>query len=240
MVRIIFKPQFTFDFQSDFLQSKKGENFYKLVRDGQNPETLFIACSDSRIDPAILTQSDPGEFFSIRNVAAFVPPYKNEGFLNGTSSAIEYAVRFLKVKHIVVMGHADCGGIQALATDNFELEGEDDFEFLQEWLKLGKAAQSAIWDNINSQNNERKIRTLEQASILISLLNLLTYPWIKSKYDNNDLQIHGWYFEMAKGQLLEYCFEQNQFEEIKENRPHENLFIQPSLSNFLKINSCAC
>ncbi|MCB1579861.1 MAG: carbonic anhydrase [Rhodospirillales bacterium] len=231
-------------FKKDYFHSKKGEAYQKLVAEGQKPETLVIACSDSRIDPAILTYSDPGEFFAVRNVAALVPPYNNGGLLRGTSSAIEYAVRFLQVKHIVILGHAGCGGIGALATGNFQVTEYHNFEFLHHWLGIASEAKEQVFSVLSFAGEKQRTKALEQASILVSLENLRSFPWIKDKYERQELQIHGWYFDMKEGQLLEYNVEKGLFEDIRQDQAKKMSSLPSAydLSRFLKkyAQTCAC
>lgn len=233
------------EFYKDYLAGTDDHHFQDLIEHGQHPETLFIACSDSRIDPAIITHSEPGEFFAIRNVAALVPPYNSGGTLRGTSSAIEYAVRCLGVKHIVILGHANCGGAKALATNNYQASDYHSFEFLQHWLDIGKVAKDVIYNPSNTCDEETNIRALEQSLILTSLNNLLSFPWIKSKFDTREIQIHGWYFDMSHAALLEYDSDTGVFEDIKRlNKGAERVYNAPSLERFLdtykKTCSCSC
>lgn len=228
------------DFKNNYYEKEKGDHYKKLVVEGQNPETLVIACSDSRIDPAILTQSDPGEFFAVRNVAALVPPYNNGGLLRGTSSAIEYAVRFLNVGHIVVLGHAGCGGINALATGNFQIEEYRDFEFLDHWLNIGEEARAAVFSIMEGVGISDKIRALEQASIIVSISNLLTFPWIRNRYEQGHIHIHGWYFDMNKGELLEYQNDDYSFQDISNSGKKEKSYNHPNIDSFLNGYTCVC
>jgi carbonic anhydrase len=230
-------------FQQGYLESEKGKEYQDLVEHGQKPETLVIACSDSRIDPAILTHSDPGEFFAVRNVAALVPPYNNAGTLHGTSSAIEYAVRHLEVKHIVILGHSSCGGVNALATDNYQATNHHNFQFLHDWLNIGMKAKEQVFTKFECSSDAEKMRILEQATILISIEILLSFPWIKDKCDREELQIHGWYFDMTEGQLLEYDAENTFFEKIAPTGGIPPfLKNKPDLDTFLKnyTKSCIC
>ena len=230
-------------FQKGYFESEKSAYYKKLVEEGQKPETLVIACSDSRIDPAILTHSDPGEFFAIRNVAALVPPYNNGGKLRGTSSAIEYAVRHLEVKHIVILGHAGCGGVNALATNNYQATNYHDFQFLRDWLDIGLKAKEEVFQKFDCSSDTEKHRILEQATILTSIGNLLSFPWIKDKCDREELQIHGWYFDMMTGELLEYSAESACFEKVSINEDTAQfLKDSPNLNTFLQsyTQSCSC
>jgi carbonic anhydrase len=190
-----------------------GRNLFSaLIRDGQAPETLVISCSDSRTDPAILTSSSPGDMFVVRNVAAIVPPYKTDSSHHGTSAAIEFAVRTLKVKHIVVMGHSFCGGCQALAEKEV-LKGQ--YEFLSRWMEIGNPALEKVEKELGLAPPDIKRRALEQAVVLVSLENLLTFPWIKSAVDAKAIDLHGWYFDLDNGELLNYNAATKVFEEIK-------------------------
>lgn len=228
-------------FKEDYFQSDRRDEYQKLVEEGQKPETLVIACSDSRIDPAILTHSDPGEFFAVRNVAALVPPYNNGGLLRGTSSAIEYAVRQLQVKHIVILGHAGCGGINALVTGNYQATEHHSFQFLHHWLRIAGDAKDAIDQKLKNADDAEKIKALEQASIVVSLENLLSFPWIKARYDSGDLHIHGWYFDMKAGNLLEYNAERASFEDVTDHSLSAiKLGNTDHLEHFLKNYSKNC
>ncbi|GJL85408.1 MAG: carbonic anhydrase [Micavibrio sp.] len=230
-------------FQKEYTSSEKGAYYKKLIGREQKPETLVIACSDSRIDPAILTHSDPGEFFGIRNVAALVPPYNNAGLLRGTSSAIEYAVRHLEIKHIVILGHEGCGGVNALATGNYQATSNHNYQFLHHWLDIGAKAKEEVSHKLHDAQDEVKTRALEQATILVSMENLLSFPWIKDKCDREELQIHGWYFDKSEGQLLEYNAKNELFEKVGDSEAAP-FFLKdkPNLNTFLKnyMQNCAC
>lgn len=193
----------------------KDHNSYDaLTQNGQNPEALVIACSDSRNDPALLTQSEPGDIFVIRNVAAIVPPYQPDDRHHGTSAAIEFAVRGLKVKNIVVIGHALCGGVKALA----ERPGSqtEEFEFLRPWIAIGAPALDAVDRLLPEVSEAVRLRALEQAVILTSLNNLMTFPWIREAVDAGEMVLHGWYFDMINGQMLAYDFTSGQFRDMND------------------------
>lgn len=198
------------DFYKNYFQSDS--NVYdELVRRGQSPETLVIACSDSRTDPALITGSQPGEMFVVRNVAAIVPPYRHDTSHHGTSAAIEFAVKTLKVKHIVVLGHSMCGGIQALANKEAALQ---EYEFLAQWMDIATPAREAVEAELGDASAPIKQRALEQAVILVSLNNLMTFPWIAERVAAGDLQIHGWYFDLKSGQIFRYKEKTQSFEKI--------------------------
>lgn len=188
------------------------DHYDHLIRNGQTPETLVIACSDSRNDPALMTQSKPGDIFVIRNVAAIVPPYQPDENYHGTSAAIEFAVKGLKVKNIIVLGHSSCGGVQALAGS---AENLSDYEFIAPWINIGQEAKRAVESILPHAPRPIQLQALEQAVILTSLNNLMTFPWIKESIKAGRLTIHGWYFDMSKGILLDYDFADGIFKKVE-------------------------
>jgi carbonic anhydrase len=189
-------------------------NMKGLVEDGQHPKILLIACSDSRVDPAILTNAEPGDLFVIRNVANLVPAYDIESKYDGARAAIEYAVRDLEVEHIVILGHARCGGINALLKT---LSGQKiQRDFIGDWVSLAMDGcmhyaieQIAKSDNelgesvseVNLDNLREHQHLVERAAIRGSLDNLRTYPWIKQRIDTGILNLHGWWFDLESGDL---------------------------------------
>lgn len=196
-------------FRSSYFE--ENDHYKDLVR-GQLPETMVIACSDSRNDPAHLMQSKPGEIFVVRNVAAIVPPYQPDQNYHGTSTAIEFAVRGLKVKNIVVLGHGLCGGVQALAGNKKNLI---DFEFLLHWITIGSPAKEKVDDLLKNATDETRLLALEQAMILTSLNNLMTFPWIKDGTKSGEITLYGWYFDMMNGKLLGYDFAEGAFKQME-------------------------
>lgn len=174
-----------------------------LVEVGQAPATLMISCSDSRVDPALLTSADPGELFTVRNVANLVPPYETGASLHGTGAAIEYAVRDLKVDHIVIMGHAHCGGIKALIGSAGGQRMERDF--INDWVEVAlDACKISVEDGsreISLDQLKANPFLVERSAIAGSLRNLLTYPWLKERVEAGTLQLHGWWFDLDTGDL---------------------------------------
>jgi carbonic anhydrase len=183
---------------------QRPERFQSLVERGQNPKTLVIACSDSRADPAILTNSEPGELFVIRNVANLVPPYQPDRSMHGTSSAIEFAVRDLAVRHIVVLGHSSCGGIEALQR---VAKGEEpNREFLETWVSIACAAPGC------TEHGESSSDEIGRQAVVISLNNLKTFPWLSELAAKKELSLHGWWFDMNQGALWAYNEFKDSFE----------------------------
>ena len=184
----------------------------KLVR-GQNPKVLVISCSDSRVDPALLTGCSPGDIFTVRNVANLVPPYESDNAYHGVSAALEYAVCYLRVKDIIVLGHSGCGGISGLLG---AADGEMLGEFVGRWVDIAAAARERALAKVEAGNVNELRSVCEQEAILTSLENLRTFPWIEKGVDAGSLQLHGWYFEIETGQLLGYDATTERFETLVE------------------------
>ena len=141
----------------------------------------------------------PGDIFVIRNVANLVPVNKPDGKSHGTSAAMEFAVKHLKIRHIIVLGHSQCGGIRAL------MEGDhpgDGYGFVDPWMGIAKNAREKVLKEHKDKSFDEQCSYCEKASIEISLNNLLTFPWIKEKRDSDKLTLHGWYFDIKTGSLL--------------------------------------
>ena len=179
------------------------ELYQRLSTEGQSPPVLIVGCADARVDPAILTLTQPGDLFVVRNVGAIVPPIQRDHQFHGTSSAVEFAVRGLKVQHVVILGHALCGGLRAL------YEGDDsplsDYDFLFNWVKIAQPAKDAILKGLSPDTPVEKIRrAIEQASVVNTVANLMTFDWVVERVKSGELAVHGWYFDMTAAQL--YAF----------------------------------
>jgi carbonic anhydrase len=181
---------------------ERNDNLYRqLVRQGQTPKILVVACCDSRVDPALVFDCDPGDLFVIRNVANLVPPLEMHSGHHGTTAAIEYGVINLGIQHIIVLGHAHCGGINALVkTGGVGTPGS----YIDDWMCLVESARSEVMAEIPDAPLEEKERACEQRAIQVSLNNLMTFPWIRERVERDDLNLHGWYFDIEHGQLLRY------------------------------------
>jgi carbonic anhydrase len=186
-------------FRGNYFESD--EQLFEQLSQGQAPDTLVIACSDSRVDPAIIMDCKPGDLFVIRNVANLVPPYETGGGYHGVSSALEFGVRALNVKHIVVLGHQYCGGINALLNGVVGIEGT---QFIQPWVNMAHAAREKVLTTMPDAPKQEQLCACEMESVLISLNNLLTFPWIKQRVDQGELMLHGWHFNIEKGILTAY------------------------------------
>lgn len=191
------------------------ETMQALLEYGQHPTALMIACSDSRVDPALLVDAAPGDLFVVRNVANLVPPYNLNDTYQSIGAAIEYAVRDLKVGHIIVMGHAHCGGIKALLNSVSGQKPERDF--IGNWVSI---AEDACDLYIKPASGLKKMSLLqlkeypylvERAAVENSLKNLLSYPWLNIAVLEGRLKLHGWWFDLETGDLWATDAETGQF-----------------------------
>ena len=191
---------------------KLGDKYEQLIKHGQNPQILFIGCSDSRVIPDLIVDSKPGDMFILRNIGNFVPPYDGDGDFHGSSAAIEYAVSVLKVKDIIVCGHSHCGACASLYTD---LSNEPHLQHVKKWLELGKQAKEyTLLGTVDKTNKEQILRTTERISVKHQLENLLSYPEIYRKVKNGTLDIHGWYYKIEDGSIEYYDGESCDFKAI--------------------------
>ena len=170
-----------------------------LVDRGQRPKVALIACSDSRVDPTVVMQADPGDLFIVRNVANLVPPHEREGSYHGTSAALEFAVQHLEVEHIVVLGHAHCGGIRSLFQK--QPEGVEGNQFIAPWMSLVKSAYLRVEGTMADAPLETKAKICEQGAVLVSLENLMTFPCIRHRVSENSLRLHGWHIDIRSCEL---------------------------------------
>jgi carbonic anhydrase len=177
------------------------QELFRQLKEGQKPSAMVIACSDSRVDPAILLDCQPGDLFMVRNVANLVPPYEHGMGLHGVSTALEFGVCVLGVQHLIVLGHSSCGGVRALMQG---IPAGASGEFIINWVNIAKRAKQRVHEEMPQAPDDKKLCACEQASILVSLENLLTFPWINERVQRGALALHGWYFDMQSGNLLAY------------------------------------
>jgi len=185
-------------FRGGYLEENR-ERLVDLARVGQSPKVAVIACCDSRVDPAVITDSTPGDLFVIRNVANLVPPCEGEGVWHGTSAALQFAVCGLGVEHLIVLGHSQCGGILSL----LEGQGErHDEKFIADWMSIADDARKRTLARDDLKTAEERAHACEMDALKISLNNLKTFPWIRERVAQNRLRLHGWYYDMMSGGLL--------------------------------------
>ncbi|OQA35627.1 MAG: Carbonic anhydrase [Candidatus Dependentiae bacterium ADurb.Bin331] len=187
--------------------------FDELVAFGQRPKIMIISCSDSRVDPAMVFDAQPGELFVVRNVANLVPPCEQSGKYHGTSAALEFAVRFLQVEHIIILGHSYCGGIQALI-DNAELLDKNSDNFIAQWMQLARPAYDKMNEEHASLTEQEKNTRCEQYALANSLENLMSFSWIAERVEQQKLQLHAWYFELSTGLIANYEKTNNTWNEL--------------------------
>lgn len=196
------------------LYEKNAELFQELA-ERQRPEVMFVACCDSRVDPAMITGASPGELFTVRNIANIVPPCEHaavrQSTRHGTSAALEFAVTGLNVEHIIVLGHAKCGGIAALMSGAHVGIGHD---YVQKWMSTAEPARQATLKALPDATAEEQARYCEMESIKISLQNMMTFECVEQQVAAGKLGLHGWYFDIAKGTILVYQPETNTFEPL--------------------------
>ncbi|HXW41433.1 MAG TPA: carbonic anhydrase [Xanthobacteraceae bacterium] len=176
---------------------REQDRYRELAEAGQSPEVMVIGCCDSRVSPEVIFDARPGELFVVRNVANIVPPYRPDGEAHGVSAALEFGVAALKVKHIVVLGHARCGGVKAFAEDAEPLSPGD---FIGNWMRLMTPAVEKAGPPGELSSTDYLTR-LERANVVNSLDNLLTFPRLRKQIESGEVATHGAYFGVATGKL---------------------------------------
>ncbi len=204
--------------------------FEKLATEGQSPKILIIGCSDARVDPGILTQTKPGDIFTVRNVAAMVPPaqYPPDDRQHGTSAAIEFAVRGLGVEHIVVLGHALCGGIGALVDGSGGAYAH--YDYLSTWTAVAQRTRDVVVEELKGRSRDEVTRAVEQAAVLNSVSNLMGYRWIEERVKAGKLTLHAWWFNLTVGQLYAFNPETLKFAAVTGMKLDNAITAQTSLS----------
>jgi carbonic anhydrase len=185
------------------------QRYADLAATGQRPSIMVIGCVDSRVSPEVIFDAAPGEILVARNVANLVPPFEEGGGQHGTSAALEFGVRALKVRHIVVLGHAFCGGVKAFASEPAPLTESD---FIGKWMSQIAPAADAI--PAPGGDRQAYLHQLEFASVELSLKNLMSFPFVRAAVEKGDLTLHGAYFGVASGKLLVRDRETGRFEPV--------------------------
>lgn len=179
---------------------REQDRFEQMAANGQKPEIMIIGCCDSRVSPEVIFDAGPGEMFVLRNVANLMPPYEPDGRNHSASAALEFAVQALKVKHIVILGHARCGGVRAFADDASTPLSPGDF--IGKWMNNLNHAVARTGGRRANEPLDDYAERLALASIDQSIANLLTFPCVRILHERGKLQLHGAYFGVATGQLL--------------------------------------
>jgi carbonic anhydrase len=193
---------------------KEQDRYIELAETGQSPEVMVIGCCDSRVSPEVVFDARPGELFVVRNVGNLVPPYTPDGAQRAVSAALEFAVQALKVKHIVVLGHARCGGIRAFAEEAAPLSPGD---FIGHWMALIAPAAKTLGPR-GDQPMADYLTRLEQASVVRTLDNLMTFPCVKILVERGKLFLHAAYFGVATGDLTVFDAKAGRFMPVERKR----------------------
>ncbi len=195
---------------TSFMENKAW--FKRLADDGQRPRAMVIACCDSRVHVTSIFGAESGEFFIHRNIANLVPAYGPDGQQHGTSAAVEYAVTTLKVAHLVIVGHTNCGGVQGCLDmcSGHAPELEEKTSFVGRWMDILRPG----YEKVAALPEAEQIRALEREAVLISLENLMTFPFVRSAVEAGELSLHGVLHEIGEGGLLQYDPEKDAFEYV--------------------------
>lgn len=199
----VFKST-TFPRQKDVL--------HHLLEQGQKPTTLIISCCDIRIAPAEIFATNPGELYIINNIGGLVPKHGTKG-VHGILSAIEYAVNELEVQNIIVLGHARCDGIKKMMSDKF-VTNNGLSESMKTWLSIASEARDAVKEQMAGKSEEEQQASCEQESIIVSMRNLISYPYIAKRMEEDKLNIFGWHFSVETGDIMAFNPDTKFFESI--------------------------
>ena len=197
-------------FRQDDFEAHK-ELFQSLGRE-QKPHTLFIGCADSRVVPDLITRTIPGELFTVRNIANIVPPFRPTEEYAGTTSSIEYAVLALEVENVVICGHSNCGGCAAMNQPEEELAHLPN---VRRWLAISKEVRGRVDRQMGSGSKKKREWLTEQINILVQMRNLLTYPYVRERYEQGRLKIYGWYYIIETGEIFNFNDKTETFELVE-------------------------
>ncbi len=173
---------------------------------GQQPQIMVIACCDSRVDPGFILQCDPGDLFVVRNIANIVPPFEKDALHHGTSAALEFGIKFLEVKHLILLGHSQCGGMQALLEKKTSIPND----FISNWVSI-----------IDTSNiSPESVDDCAKLAMHQSHENCLSFPWIAEKVDQGKLIIHQWFFDIKEGKIFTYSASEKIYKELDPTQPY--------------------
>ena len=198
-------------FQRDVFPQRK-ELFAKLAN-GQEPEVLFITCADSRVDPNLITQTDPGELFICRNAGNIVPPHT--GATGGMTASIEYAVGALNIPHIIICGHSNCGAMGgAMAPEKL-----DRFPHVRNWLTFSQAALQAVDEKYPDADDHERLHRLIEQNVLMQMQHIKTHPHVAARLASKKVQLHGWVYDIETGEVRAYDEERDAFAPLGSAEP---------------------
>jgi carbonic anhydrase len=207
-------PQHLLDGYQAFMTQRlptEQSRYRELSERGQSPAVMVVGCCDSRVSPEVIFDAGPGELFVVRNVANLVPPYERDSGTHGVSAALEYAVNVLLVKHVVVLGHAQCGGIRAFIDKIKPLSPGD---FIGRWMQLFIKPGEVVEQRDHETMQDFVVR-IEKAAIFRSLENLMTFPFVQDRVRKGEMELHGAYFGVAEGSLFVLDRETKEFKSAR-------------------------
>lgn len=187
-------------FREGYYQENQ-EQLFKLAKEGQFPKIAIVSCSDSRVDPSVILDCEPGDLFVIRNVANLVPPCEDDESYHGTSAALEFAVTGLEVESIIVLGHTQCGGIKSLIDNADNKDKKVNKSFITKWMKQLEEVRDEIIADETLVDQKSRYSCCEKKGIQHSLDNLMTFPWIKERVEAGTLKLHGWRYDLYSSEL---------------------------------------
>lgn len=199
-------------FQNHVFRSK--ENLFRKLAKGQKPSAVFLTCSDSRINPNLVTQTDPGEIFVVRNAGNIIPPAPIQG---GEIATIEFAVKALGIKDIIVCGHSDCGAVKGLLNPNAVKES---MPGLAKWLQHAHRTQDIIQKEYAHLEGHAQLMATIEENVIVQIENLRTHGFIEERLASGDLQLHGWMYKFETGQIFTYEAESGQFLPMQQDTDH--------------------
>ena len=192
---------------------KNQESLLDLVKNGQSPKALFIGCSDSRVIPDLMVQTNPGDLFVLRNVGNFVPPYKPDEDFHATASGIEYAVSVLNVEEVIICGHTHCGACKSL----YQTIDDPSLIHTKKWLELGESAKTNAVLSLGADAPEEELlRLTEKLSVVKQIENILTYPYVQKRFEEGTLHIHGWHYDIETGKIDYYNADTYEFSPLRD------------------------
>jgi carbonic anhydrase len=190
------------------------ERYRALAARTQKPKALIIACCDSRTDPSMVLSADPGELFVIRNVANLVPPYEPDTHYHGTSAALEFGITGLGIGDLIVMGHARCGGIEALYES--DRGNPPNGEFISGWMSLARGVAEDTQKTHAHLDRDQMLREMEKRAVVASLERLRTFPFVREREADGRLRLHGWYYGIGSGVLSIYDAASGRFADVSD------------------------
>lgn len=198
-------------FKLEYQLDQQGK-YQELAEYGPHSRILMIACCDSRTDPAIITNSSAGDLMVIRNIANLVPAYDPENNAGETQASLEFAVSYLTIEHIIIMGHSRCGGIRSLLT---RLLDDTEAKYpLEHWMAVAEPAARLVLEEMPDADLDEQSCACSRKALTTSLANLRAYPWIAERLQRDQLQLHGWYFNLATGDLEQYSEQEKTFSSL--------------------------